>query len=86
MRIIPWHQLGLATINLVFDMLKLSIEALVLHQSRPSCQIDVHLLTRLVQAGLNYPVFSPQQKELLQQSAVHGRPAGHESLIRACRQ
>lgn len=70
MRIIPWHELGLSSINLMYEMLKLSIEALVLHRSRPSCQIDGNLLLRMVQAGLAYPVFSPAQKETIQKSAV----------------
>ena len=70
LRIIPWHEVGLQTINLLFELLKVSIEALVMHRSRPSCQIDESLLFRMVQAGLAYPVFSRSQKEAIQRAAV----------------
>jgi hypothetical protein len=62
--------IGQGVVELLFDMLKLGIEALVLHKSRPSCQIDSDLLSRMVQAGQAFPLFSRHQKEALQQSAA----------------
>ncbi len=86
LRIIPWHEINLNTANLLFDLLKFSIEALVIHRTRPSCQIDELLLLRMVQAGLAYPVFSRSQKEAIQKAAVRGEQLSFNILMHSCSQ
>lgn len=70
LRLIPWYSIDNETVKLMFEMLKLSIEALVLHQSRPNNSFDEGLLTRLVQAGVNNPNFDFELKSILQRSAT----------------
>ncbi|KAI7901470.1 uncharacterized protein BX663DRAFT_562363 [Cokeromyces recurvatus] len=68
----PWHQLYLISVmhrDHIYEMLKLSIEALKLHLAKDYVQIDPTLLERLTRAGIMCPAFTERQKKTLLQTA-----------------
>lgn len=60
---IPWYLLKAPTIDLMFELMKRAIESLKYHISRPSCQIDKDLLSRMLSTARFYPAFSLSQKQ-----------------------
>jgi hypothetical protein len=60
---IPWHLLKAPTIDLMFELIKCAIASLKYHISRPSCQIDKDLLSRMLSTAHFYPAFSLSQKQ-----------------------
>ena len=59
---IPWHSLSFQNVNLMFEMIKNSIEALEFHLGRPTNQIDKDLLPRMMSVAQCYPAFSQTQR------------------------
>ncbi|KAI9476191.1 MAG: hypothetical protein EXX96DRAFT_291119 [Benjaminiella poitrasii] len=68
----PWHQSYLISIiqrDHIYEMLKLSIEALKTHLAKDYVQIDSTLLERLTRAGIMCSAFTERQKMTLLQTA-----------------
>ncbi|CAG8668112.1 2620_t:CDS:10, partial [Funneliformis mosseae] len=66
----PFHQGNLYTTlqrDLLFEMLKLSIESLKIHLRKDYHRIDETLLERMVRAGILTPVFTERQKSMILQ-------------------
>ena len=69
---IPWHSLRASTVDLMYELLKYSIEALEQHLSRASNQIDGELLGRMIKMAQYYPPFSAAQiEQILNTSKVY---------------
>ncbi len=68
---IPWHSLKPNSVDLMFKMIKCSIEALEFHLNRPTNQMDKDLLARMIISAQQYPAFTQGQREqFLNENAI----------------
>ena len=68
--LMPSHRLSIVARDHVFEMVKISVETLALHLAKPTCNISPVAMERLMNAAMQFPVFTEKQKQVLTQASV----------------
>lgn len=67
--LLPWKIVNISNRDLIFELVKQCLEALLFHISKPMSSLTAGTLDRYLKASLSFPIFTEKQKKILQQMA-----------------
>lgn len=70
LHLLPWKMISVATRDVMFEMVKQALEYLLGHLYRPLTNISDETLDRFMKAAKTFPIFTENQKNILQTMVV----------------